>query len=193
MATKLRFSSWSWTPALCVLDLYYKVVIFQLVLETCTSRTRLVLQSCDRVLCLCYKVAIFERSRLVLTKLRFWLELEAGTSRTRLVLPSRDFPAGAGNLNLAHQAGTTKLRFLSWSWKPVLRTLDLHYKVAIFKLELETCTSRARLALQSCDFAKTCTSRTTLVLQSCDFPASAGNLHFAHSTCTSKLRSSTMF
>ena len=41
-------------------------MIFQLVLETSTLRTRLVLQSCDRVPYLCSKVAIFERSRLVL-------------------------------------------------------------------------------------------------------------------------------
>ena len=30
-----------------VLDLYYKVAIFELELRKCTSRTRLVLQSCD--------------------------------------------------------------------------------------------------------------------------------------------------
>ena len=73
-----------------VLDLYYKVAIFELEMRKCTSRTRFVLQSCDfragaaevffaywtcttklrfsswsygsvlRVLDLCYKVAIFE-------------------------------------------------------------------------------------------------------------------------------------
>ena len=30
-----------------VLDLYYKVAIFELEMRKCTSRTRLVLQSCD--------------------------------------------------------------------------------------------------------------------------------------------------
>ena len=34
-------------PVFRVLDLYYKVAIFQLELEACTSRVRLVLQSCD--------------------------------------------------------------------------------------------------------------------------------------------------
>ena len=67
-ATKLRFSSWSCGSVLRVLDLYYKVsilelercgselrlrdlyykvAIFELELRKCTSRTRLVLQSCD--------------------------------------------------------------------------------------------------------------------------------------------------
>ena len=54
----IRVSSWSSKPVLRALYLYYKVAIFQLVLETCTSRARLVLQSCDRILYLCYKVAI---------------------------------------------------------------------------------------------------------------------------------------
>ena len=45
--TKLRFSSWSCGSVFCVLDLYYKVVIFELEMRKCTSRTRLVLQSCD--------------------------------------------------------------------------------------------------------------------------------------------------
>ena len=62
----------------------------------------------------------------------------------------------------------------------MLRVLDWYYKVATFELELETCTSCTRLALQSCDFPETCTSRAILVLQSRDFPARAGNLYFAH-------------
>ena len=45
--TKLRFSSWSCGSVLRVLDLYYKVAIFELELRKCTSCTRLVLQSCD--------------------------------------------------------------------------------------------------------------------------------------------------
>ena len=44
---KLRFSSWSCGSVLRVLDLYYKVAIFELELRKCTSLTRLVLQSCD--------------------------------------------------------------------------------------------------------------------------------------------------
>ena len=44
---KLRFSSWRCGSVLRVLDLYYKVAIFELELRKCTSRTRLVLQSCD--------------------------------------------------------------------------------------------------------------------------------------------------
>ena len=45
--TKLRFSIWSCESVLRVLDLYYKVAIFELELRKCPSRTRLVLQSCD--------------------------------------------------------------------------------------------------------------------------------------------------
>ena len=77
----------------------------------------------------------------------------------------------------------------------MLRVLDLCYKVAIFQLELEACTSRVRLvlkseleletctsctrlALQSCDFPETCTSRAILVLQSCDFQLRALDLHY---------------
>ena len=67
------------------------------------------------------------------------------------------------------------------------RALDLYYKVAIFELELETCSSCTRLALQSCGFSETCASRTRLVPQGCDSPA--GNLYCAYQTCASaKLR-----
>ena len=45
--TKMRFSSWSCGSVLRVLDLYYKVAVFELKLRKCTSRTRLVLQGCD--------------------------------------------------------------------------------------------------------------------------------------------------
>ena len=44
---KLRFSSWSCGSILRVLDLYYTVAIFELEMRKCTSRTRLVLQSCE--------------------------------------------------------------------------------------------------------------------------------------------------
>ena len=44
---KLRFSSWSCGSILRVLDLHDKVAIFGLEMRKCTSRTRLVLQSCD--------------------------------------------------------------------------------------------------------------------------------------------------
>ena len=129
VATKLRFSIWRWTPALRALDLYYKVAIFQPELENCTSRARLALHSCD-------SPARAENPYFV---------------RTRL-----DIRAGAQNLYFAHYTCTSKLRSSSQSWKLVLHVLHLHYKVAIFQLVLETCTSR-----------------TTL-------PAGAGNLYFAH-------------
>ena len=45
--TKLRFWSWSCGNILRALDLYYKVAILDLELRKCTSRTSLVLQSCD--------------------------------------------------------------------------------------------------------------------------------------------------
>ena len=44
---KLRFSSWCCGSVLRVLDLYYKVAIFELEMRKCTSRNTLVLQSCD--------------------------------------------------------------------------------------------------------------------------------------------------
>ena len=62
--------------------------------------------------------------------------------------------------------------------QPVLRVLYLHFKVATLQPELETCTSRTILALQSCDFPASAgnlhTLRTRLVLQSCNSPARAG-------------------
>ena len=63
-----------------VLDLCYKVSIFELALRKCTSRTRLVLQSCD-----------FRAGAL-------W----KCTSRTRLVLQSCDFRAGAAEVYFAY-------------------------------------------------------------------------------------------
>ena len=66
---------------------------------------------------------------------------------------------------------TTKLRFSSWSCGGVLRVLKLYYKVAIFQLELQKCTSRI-----------------TRVLQSCDFPAGAAEMYFTYWACTEKLR-----
>ena len=164
VATELRLSIWSLTPALRALHLYYKVAIFQpelvlraldlrytaaivqLELKTCILRTRLVLQSCDlparagnlylylhykvvtfqlvletctlRALDLYFKVAILQLE-LVMQSCDF---LETRTLRTRLVLQSR---AGAGNLYFAYKTCTTMSRFSSWSWKPVLRVLDL--------------------------------------------------------------------
>ena len=79
-------------------------------------------------------------------------------------------------LDLYYKVATFKLELEACT----SHVVDWYYKVAIFELELETCTSCTRLALQSCDFPETCTSRATLVLHSCDFPARAGNLYFAH-------------
>ena len=45
--SKLCLSSRGCGCVLRVLDLYYKVAIFELELRKCTSRSRLVLQSCD--------------------------------------------------------------------------------------------------------------------------------------------------
>ena len=95
-----RFFSWSCGSVLGVLDSCYKVALFELELRKCTSRTRLVLHSCDlragaaevSVLCiqdLYYKVAIVQ------------LELRKCTSRTRLVLQSCDFSAGAAEVYFA--------------------------------------------------------------------------------------------
>ena len=77
---KLRFSSWSCGSVLRVLDLYYKVAIFEL--KRCGS----VLPVLD----LYYKVAIFD------------LKLRKFTSRTRLVLQSCDFRAGAAKVYFVH-------------------------------------------------------------------------------------------
>ena len=154
-------------------------------MRKCTSRTRLVLQSCDfqagaaevyfahlscttklrfsswscgsvfRVLVLYYKVAIFE--------------LQKCTSRTCLVLQSCEFRAGDAEVYFAYLTCTTKFRFSSWKCGSVLRVLDLYYKVAIFELELRKCTSRTCLVLQSCDFR-------------------AAEVYFAYLSCTTKLR-----
>ena len=47
---------------------------------------------------------------------------------------------------------TTLVRFSSKSCASVLRVPNLYYKVVICQLELRKCTSRTRLALQSCEF-----------------------------------------
>ena len=85
---KLRFSSWSCESVRRVLDLYYKVGIFELEMRKCTSRTRLVLHSCD-----------------------FRAEQRKCTSRTRLVLQSCDFRAGDAEVYFAYLTCTRKLRF----------------------------------------------------------------------------------
>ena len=65
----------------------------------------------------------------------------------------------------------------------MLRKYDTCTEVAIFELELQKCTSRTRLVVQSCDFragdAKVSVS-TRLVLQSCDFRAGAAEVYFAY-------------
>ena len=177
--SKLRSSSQSWKLVLHVLYLRYKVVTFQLVrlraldlyFKVAILQLEMVLQSCDFParagnLYFAYQTCATEsqfctsRTRLVLQSCDVPARASC-TSRTRVVLQSRDFPAR--NLYFAYKTCTTKSRFSSWSRKPVLRVLDLYYKVAIFQLELEACTSRVRL-----------------VLQSCDFRAGAGNLYFVH-------------
>ena len=81
--TKLRFSSWRCGSVLRVLDLYYKVAIFELemrkYMRKCTSRSRLVLQSCD-----------------------FRAGAQKWTSHTRLVLQSCDFRAGDAEVRFAY-------------------------------------------------------------------------------------------
>ena len=100
-------------PVLRVLDLYYKVAIFQLELEACTSHVGLALQRCDfragaglrvpvlRVLNLHYKVAVFQ------------LELEACTSHVGPVLQC--YKVAIFELGLALQSCdfSTRARLLS--------------------------------------------------------------------------------
>ena len=149
-------------------------MIVQLLLKTCTLRTRLVLQSCDfragaqnlyfaystctsklrsssqswklalHVLYLHYKVVTFQPVLETCTLRALDLYFKVAILQLELVLQSCDFPARAGNLYFAY-----RVAIYSWSWKPVLRALDLRCKVAIFQLELEPCTSRATLVQQS--------------------------------------------
>ena len=74
-------------------------------------------------------------------------------------------------MHFGYQTGSTKLQFSSWSFGTALRVPDWHCKVAIFELELWNCTSRTRLALQSCDFR-----------------AGALEMYFAYQTGSTKLR-----
>ena len=180
----------------------------------CTSRTTLVLQSCDfsagaaevyfaysrsswscggvlRMLHVYYKVAIaaevYFAHYACSTKLRFKF-----TSRTKLVLQSYNVPAGAAEMYFAYCTCTKKLRFFSWSCRSVLRVLHQYYKIAIFHLDLRKCTSRTARVLQSCDFPawlRKCTLRTTRVLQSCDFSWSCGSVLHVHSRTTLVLKS----
>ena len=81
--TKLRISSWT-LSVLRVLFFYYKVANFELELWKCTSRTRVVLQSCD-----------FPAGAAEVYFAIFELELRKCTSRTRLARQSCDARAGA--------------------------------------------------------------------------------------------------
>ena len=168
--TKLRISSWSCGSVLRVLRLYYKVTIFQLELRQCTSRTTLVLQSCDFpagvaevYFAYCtYKVAIFQlelrqctsRTTLVLKSCDFELGLRKCISFFTVVLQSCDFRTGAAEVYFAFYTCTTKLRCSGWSCGNVLCVLHVYYKVAILQREL----SRTTLVLKSCDFELSCGS-----------------------------------
>ena len=128
-----------------VLDLYYQVAIFELELRKCTSRTRLVLQSCD------FRAGAAElyfACKTCATKLRFSI-VSCGsmcTSRTRLVLHSDFSSWGCGSVPRVLDLHYT-VAISSWRCRSVLCALD-----AIFDLELRKCTSRTRLARQSCNF-----------------------------------------
>ena len=155
--------------------------------HTCTTKLRF---SSGSVLHLYYKAAIFE------------LELRKYNSLTTPVLQSCDFQSGAAEVYFTYYTCSTKLRFSSWSCGTVLRVL--HYKAAIFELELRKCTSRTtpvlcgtvlrvlhyKAAIFELELRK-CTSRTTPVLQSCDFRPGAAEVYFAYYTCSTKLRFST--
>ena len=147
----------------------YTATIF-MELETCASRARLVLQSCN-------------------------FPAGAGTSRTRLALhscdcPARadalqscDFRAAAQSLYFAYYTCTSKLRSSSQSWKLVLHVLYINYSCDFPASAGNLYTSRTRLVLQSCNLQlelETCTSRTGLVLQSRDFLARARTLYFTY-------------
>ena len=142
---ELVLHSFQLEPVLCIPDLYYRVAIFQLEpvaiyqleLETVTSRTRLVLQSRDfragaQNLYFAYytctsKVAIFQP------------ELETCTSRIILALQSCDFPASAGNLH------TSRTRL-------VLQSCDSPARAGTTQFPARACTLHTRLVLQSRSF-----------------------------------------
>ena len=180
---KLCFSACK--TVLCVLRCY-KVTIFNLERDTCASCARLVLQSCD------FPAGAGKTVLRALDSI-VQLELKTCTLRTRVVLQSCIFRAGAQNLYFAYYTCTSKLPSSSQSWKLLLHVLYLYYKVVIFQLVLETCTSRTRFALQSCDRAQhlcykvAIFEHTRLVLQSCKFPSRAGSRYFACQTCTTKV------
>ena len=180
--TKLRFSSWSCGSVLRALHVYYKVAIIQLGQRKCTSRTTLVLQSCD------FPAGAAETTSgttLVLKVAILQLKLRKCTSRTALVLQSCDFQAGASRIALVLQS----CDFRAGVRKCTSRTTLV--LVAIFQLELRKCTSRTTLVLKSCDLElelRKCISLTTLVLQSCAFPSEAAEMFFTYYACTAKLR-----
>ena len=174
-AILVRFSRWSCGSVLCVLHLYYKAAI-ACYKYTCATELRFSSWSCGSVLrllhlsyevalsswCLRYKAAIFV---LELQTCTCTTKLRKCTSCITLVLQSCDFRAGAAEVYFAHYSCTTKLRFSSKGCGSVLRVL--HYKAAIFELELRKCASRSTLLLQSCGAAEVC---------------------FAYCTCTTQLR-----
>ena len=106
---------------------------------TCIAVLRFSNWSCGsvlRVLHLWYEVAMLE------------LELQKCILGTMLVLASCVFQAGAAEVCFACYTCTTQFRSLSWSCGSAFRVLRLYCSVAIFELELRTCTSPATLVLQ---------------------------------------------
>ena len=162
-------------------------------MRKCTSRTRLVLQSCD------FRAGaaeVYFEYWTFATKLRFssWrcgsvlpvLDLYytvACSLRTRLLLQSCGFRAGAAEVYFAYLSLLQSCGFRAGDAEVYFAYLTCTAKL---RLEMRKFTSRTRLVLQSCDSVlpildlyykvaifelelRKCTSRTRLALHSCEF------------------------
>ena len=123
----------------CVMDLYYKIAIFELELRKYISYTRFLLQNCEfraggmEVYDLYYKVVIFES------------ELRKCISRVRFILKCYDFRVGLTKVSFVYETCILKLRFSSCG--SVFYILNLYYKVALFELELRKCILNTRFVI----------------------------------------------
>ena len=199
--SKLRSSSQSWKLVLHVLYLHYKVVTFQLVLETCTLRAldlhfkvaslqlELVLQSCDFPAG-ALKIMPFTSWRFGFALLLFKTRPICTSWRFASLL-SKPCPVRL----CAWPCCSESMPFTSWLSLPSCARNHAFYVLALCLAALDTMPfiswRFALLLSTSCSTSHKVAifhfAYYTLALQSCDLPARAGNSYFTYYTCTTKL------
>ena len=178
---KWRFSRRSCGCVFRVLHLRYKVAIFVLELQKCTSRA-LVLQSCD-----------FRAGAEAVYFVRY-------TCTTKLWLFELELPKCTCCRSVLRALHLHYTFFLSWSCGSAVRiphtllqpncdarrALHLLYKAAVFELRLQEFSSRTRLVLQRCDF-RAGAAAACFACQTCTTQLSKLETRFACRTCATEL------